>query len=78
MGFGNLLAVRPKHELEYELTLKSVDICEGLLDGVEIKGQFCEVSGWREENILYLFFIYLLMCMIRQSRTNWNRGELLR
>ncbi len=55
VGFGNLLAVRPKHELEYELTLKSVDICEGLLDGVEIKGQFCEVKRLERREYIVSF-----------------------
>lgn len=55
MGFGNLLAVRPKHELEYELTLKSVDICEGLLDGVEMNGQFCEVKRLERREYIVSF-----------------------
>lgn len=40
VGFGNLLAVRPKKDMEYELTLRSVDVCDGLLNGLEINGQF--------------------------------------
>ncbi|XDV21821.1 hypothetical protein PO909_026841 [Leuciscus waleckii] len=38
IGFGKLLAVRPKHGREYELTLEGVDVCDVLVDGMEIKG----------------------------------------
>ncbi len=43
IGFGKLLAVRPKHGKEYELTLEGADVCDVLVDGMEIKGQFVEV-----------------------------------
>ncbi|KAG1934536.1 hypothetical protein F2P79_019776 [Pimephales promelas] len=38
----NLLAVRPRRDMEYELTLRSVEVCDGLMDGLEISGQYCE------------------------------------
>ncbi|MGL5643495.1 MAG: hypothetical protein ACRCW3_01830 [Metamycoplasmataceae bacterium] len=55
VGPGNLLAVRPKHALEYELTLRSVDDCEGLLEGVEIDGQFCEVRRLERREYIVSF-----------------------
>lgn len=47
IGFGKLLAVRPRHGREYELTLEGVGVCDVLVDGMEIKGQFFEVRDWR-------------------------------
>ncbi len=46
LGLGKLLAVRPKYGEEYELTVEDMELCEVLLDGMEIKGQFFE-GGWR-------------------------------
>ncbi|MGL4766055.1 MAG: hypothetical protein ACRC2N_13650 [Aeromonas sp.] len=43
IGFGKLLAVRPKHGKEYELTLEGAEFCDMLLDGIEIKGQLFQV-----------------------------------
>jgi len=43
VGFGKLLAMRPKHGKECELTLEGADACDMLEDGLEIKGQFFEL-----------------------------------
>lgn len=43
IGFGKLLAVRPKYGEEYELTVEGAELCDVLLDGMEIKGQFFEI-----------------------------------
>ncbi|XDV21826.1 hypothetical protein PO909_026846 [Leuciscus waleckii] len=55
VGFGNLLAVRPKKDMEYELTLRSVDDCDGLLNGLEINGQFCEVRSLERSEYIVSF-----------------------
>lgn len=55
VGFGNLLAVRPKKDMEYELTLRSVDACDGLLNGLEINGQFCEVRSLERSEYIVSF-----------------------
>ncbi len=54
IGFGKLLAMRPKHGKEYELTLEGADVCDVLVDGMEIKGQFFEVRRLEvKEHIIF-------------------------
>lgn len=43
IDLGKLLAVRPKHGNEYELTFEGVDSVDVFLDGVEIKGELFDV-----------------------------------
>lgn len=44
IGVGKILAVRPKQNKEYEVTLENVEDVDSLMDGLGIKGMTCEVK----------------------------------
>lgn len=53
IGVGKILAVRPKLNKQYEVTFEKEEDCDVLLNGLQIKGQTCEVRKLQErENVV--------------------------
>lgn len=48
VGLDQILAVRPKRNKEYEMTLATEETCDELLNGLEIKGKMCEVKKLKD------------------------------
>jgi len=71
----NLLAVRPRRDMEYELTLRSVEVCDGLMDGLEISGQYCEVRRLERREYIVSFLhlpAYLHDKTIEDKLKSWG------
>jgi len=75
VGVDNLLAVRPRRDMEYELTLRSVEVCDGLMDGLEISGQYCEVRRLERREYIVSFLhlpAYLHDKTIEDKLKSWG------
>ncbi len=48
VGVCMILAVRPKQNRLYEVTLTNEETCDDLMDGLEIKGVKCDVKKLQE------------------------------
>lgn len=55
VGVEKILAVTPKQNRMYEVTLENEEMCENLLDGLEIKGWKCEVKKLQEREYVDSF-----------------------
>lgn len=55
IGRGNILAVRPKQNKEYEVTLENVEDVELLVDGLKIKEILCEVKRLQNRDYVVSF-----------------------
>ncbi|KAI2647484.1 hypothetical protein H4Q32_025692 [Labeo rohita] len=55
VGEGKILAVRPKQHGLYEVTLENEELCEELLDGLEIKGIKCETKKLQDREYVVSF-----------------------
>lgn len=42
-GEGKILAIRPRHNKEFELKLETEEVCEALTEGLMLKNKLCEV-----------------------------------
>ncbi len=55
IGFGKLLAVRPRPDREYELTLDDEGMCDDLMDGLMIKEKMCEIRKLQTKECMVSF-----------------------
>lgn len=55
IGFGKLLAVRPRPDREYELTLEDEHMCDDLMDGLMIKEKMCEIRKLQTRECIVSF-----------------------
>ncbi|KAL0151792.1 hypothetical protein M9458_052943 [Cirrhinus mrigala] len=55
VGVDKILAVRPKQNRLYEVTLTNEEICDDLVDGLEMKGEKCEVKKLQEREYVVSF-----------------------
>ncbi|XP_043089576.1 uncharacterized protein LOC122335827 [Puntigrus tetrazona] len=55
VGKGNVLAVRPKQNKEYEVTLENIDDVELLVEGLMIKETLCEVKRLQNRDYVVSF-----------------------
>ncbi|KAL0147143.1 hypothetical protein M9458_057667 [Cirrhinus mrigala] len=55
IGEGKILAVRPKQNKEYEVTLESEEETEFLMDGITINGMDCEVKRLQNRDYVVSF-----------------------
>lgn len=55
IGVGKILAVRPKMNKQYEVTFEKEEDCDALLNGLQIKGQTCEVRKLQEREYVVSF-----------------------
>ncbi len=55
IGRGNILAVRPKQNKEYEVTLENMEDVELLVDGLKIKEILCEVKRLQNRDYVVSF-----------------------
>ena len=50
-----ILAVRPKTNKQYEVTFETEEACDGLLNGLQIKGQICDVKKLQDREYVVSF-----------------------
>lgn len=55
IGFGKLLAVRPRPDREYELTLDDEGMCDDLMAGLMIKEKMCEIRKLQTRECIVSF-----------------------
>ncbi len=55
VGVSMILAVRPKQNRLYEVTLTNEETCDDLMDGLEIKGVKCDVKKLQEREYVVSF-----------------------
>lgn len=55
VGVTKILAVRPRLNKEFEITLENVNICESLKEGITIKGTVCEVRSLHARECIVSF-----------------------
>lgn len=55
IGKGNILAVRPKQNKEYEVTLENTEDVDLLGDGLQIKETMCEVKRLQNRDCVVSF-----------------------
>lgn len=55
VGLSNVLAVRPRLNNEYEITVSDEETCEVLKNGLKIKGTVCEVRSLQERECVVSF-----------------------
>lgn len=54
-GLGKILAIRPRQDKDYELTLENEETCDKLMDGLIIKGETCEVKMLQNRDYVVSF-----------------------
>lgn len=55
IGVEKILAVRPKTNKQYEVTFETEEDCDVLLNGLEIKGQSCDVKKLQDREYVVSF-----------------------
>ena len=55
IGGGKILAVRPRQVKEYEITLINREACDGLDEGLMIKGKLCEIRQLKTREYVVSF-----------------------
>lgn len=55
IGVKGILAVRPKQQKQYEVTMESEECCDELLNGLDINGQICEVKKLEDREYVVSF-----------------------
>lgn len=55
VGITKVLAVRPRMNKEYEMTLENEEVCENLKDGLIIKGILCKVRSLQTRECIVSF-----------------------
>lgn len=75
VGGGKILAVRPRHGKEYEITLTNTDVCEDLEDFLMIKGKLCEIRKLQTREYVVSFIhlpAYIADSDILEKLHNWG------
>lgn len=55
IGVEKILAVRPKMNKQYEVTFETEDVCDELINGLEIKGQICGIKKLQDREFVVSF-----------------------
>lgn len=75
VGEGKILAVRPKQHGLYEVTLEKEELCDELLNGLEIKGIKCETKKLQDREYVVSFMhlpVYLEDTAILDKLEGWR------
>lgn len=75
VGEGKILAVRPKQHGLYEVTLEKEELCDELLNGLEIKGIKCETKKLQDREYVVSFMhlpVYLEDMDILDKLEGWR------
>lgn len=75
IGGGKILAVRPRQGKEYEITLINREACNGLDEGLMIKGKLCEIQQLKTREYVVSFIhlpAYIEDSDIVDKLQNWG------
>lgn len=75
IGVEGILAVRPKQQKQYEVTMENEDLCDELLNGLDINGQMCEVKKLEDREYVVSFMhlpVYLEDDEITTKLEGWG------
>lgn len=74
VGVEKNIAVRPKTNKQYEVTFETEEVCDGLINGLQIKGQICDVkilgNMWSHSCICLCI---LMMMILPQQRLGFTQ-----
>lgn len=78
-GHGRILAIRPRKDKEYEITLEEEETCDKLIDGLTINEENCEVKMLQNRDYVVSFMhlpVYLEDSVILEKLDGWGVSPL--